>query len=527
MIKMPSLFNVNGSLGSGTIVKSAYKDAGDLLKHMDRLGIDRSLVWHIPDAGIFDVMLESDKEVMAGIMSVPPAEQRLIPVMTITPLGAFNDKYVNYLVELVSSGRIKAIRIVLCDGQDRLSPLESFVEKISGFKPVLIFNSNEPLKPDDLLSFAGKFPEVPMVYLQTNWYNASALFDLMQRRDNIYADNSWLDMPDNIELIVNKFGAERLIFGIGLKSNNGATIATLMRAKISDGERELIAHGNLERLLGIGGSKFSCLTEEKKISGEKNTLWNRLIAGEALNDVDIIDAHGHLGDKEELSNLIQDMDGLGINTMIASGWQALSSEPVKGNITLAANARSFGSRYRGYLVFHPGYSKALSEKFDEFFSDPFFVGFKLLNYYWGIKVTDERLEAVWEYADLHRLPILLHTWNDGVNSPGMLKDIVSKYKNAFFILGHSGGLDEGRLEAEELAEKNPNVYLEFCGTYLATILWEDTIKRLGNKQIIFGTDSTAHSLTRDLGRFLSIEMPDEVLIPMLGENMKKIMAMRK
>jgi uncharacterized protein len=526
MSKMPSLFNVNGSLGCGTIAKSAFRNADDLLKHMDRLGIERSLVWHIPDAGIFDVILESDKEIMKEIMAVPLAKQRLIPAFTVTPLSAYNSKCLDSLMEAMTSGQVKAIRIVLLGGQERLSPLESLVRKVSRFKPVLIFNSKEPLNTDDLLAFSEKFPELPMVYLQGMWINAAAMYDLMQRRQNIYADISWLDMPDNIEKIVDMFGVERLLFGIGLKSSNGASIATLMRARISDNDRELIAHGNLERLLGIGEYKSSDKTGNMKTAGGGNTLWSKLLAGKSLN-VDIIDAHGHLGDSEEITDLIKGMDDLGIKSMIASGWEALASEPVKGNFTLAKNTRPFGSRYLGYLTFHPDYCKELEMKFDEFFSDPFFVGFKLLNHYWSVKVTDKRFDAVWKYSDLHRLPILLHTWNDDYDSPSMLKDIVKEYKNAFFILGHSGGLDEGRLEAEELVAENPNVYLEFCGSYLSTILWEDTIKKLGNRQILFGTDSTAHSQTRDLGRFLSIDLPDETLIPMLGANMRKIMAMRK
>jgi uncharacterized protein len=526
MVKLPSLFNVNGGLGCGTIVKSAFRDADDLLRHMDSLGIDRSIAWHIPDAGIFDVILESDVKIIKDLVAVPPSDRRLIPALTVTPLSVYNRKFVQDIIEKMTKEDIKAIRITLPGGQERLSPLESFLRKISKLKPVLIFNSKEPLNTDDLLSFAGIFPEIPMVYLQGMWVNAAAMYDLMDRRNNIYADISWLDMPDNIEKIVDMFGAKRLLFGIGLKSSNGASIATLMRAGISDKDRELIAHGNLERILGIGEYISSGKDISRKTAGSGNTLWDKLITGETL-DADIIDAHGHLGDSEEMANLAPNMKKLGIKTMIASGWQALASEPVRGNLVLAENARPFGSSYLGYLSFHPDYCKELESKFDEFFSDPFFIGFKLLNYYWGFKVTDSRFDAVWKYSDLHRLPILLHTWNDEYDSPKMLRDIVQKYKNAFFILGHSGGLDEGRLEAEELVAENPNVYMEFCGSYLANILWEDTIKKLGNKQILFGTDAMAHSQTRDLGRFLSIDLPDKVLTPMLGANMRDIMAKRR
>src|SRR5208337_597941 len=107
----------------------------------------------------------------------------------------------------------------------------------------------------------------------------------------------------------------------------------------------------------------------------------------------------------------------------------------------------YGDRFRGYFAFNPEYAEKLLPRLDEFFQRPFYVGFKLLNDYWRLPVTDQRFTPMWEYADARSLPILLHTWQSQFNAPRMLRDIVPRYPNATFLLGHSGASDRPDAEA--------------------------------------------------------------------------------
>ena len=121
----------------------------------------------------------------------------------------------------------------------------------------------------------------------------------------------------------------------------------------------------------------------------------------------------------------------------------------------------------------------------------------------------------------------MHTWSGNYDTPAMLTNIVREYPDAIFILGHSGGPDTGRYEAEELAANNSNVYLEWCGSFCSTVMWEDTIKKLGHDRIVFGTDSAFHNTAYELGSLLTLDVEDEQIIPILGLNMKRVMNMRK
>ncbi|MEX1013967.1 MAG: amidohydrolase family protein, partial [Candidatus Paceibacterota bacterium] len=123
-----------------------------------------------------------------------------------------------------------------------------------------------------------------------------------------------------------------------------------------------------------------------------------------------------------------------------------------------------------------------------------------------------------------RLPILLHTWDNDWNAPKMLTDIVPRYPNAIFILGHSGNND--RPDAEKLVLENPNVYLEWCGSFLNPTDWTETLQRVGNRRLVYGSDSMFHYPAYEMGRLLSLDVPDKTLFPILGENMRKILALR-
>ncbi len=205
--------------------------------------------------------------------------------------------------------------------------------------------------------------------------------------------------------------------------------------------------------------------------------------------------------------------------------QALSTEPIAGNLALEELLRPYGDRFKGYLGFNPIYAKALTARLDDFFSRSFFIGFKTLCDYWRVPVTDPRFTPMWEYADAHRLPILLHTWGGPYDAPGLLTDICPNYPNAIFILGHSGGND--RAGAVELARNNPNVYLEWCGSFVTPEPWEEAFDLLGVERILFGTDGMLHNPDWELGRLLSQPVPEEKLLPILGGNMRKILARRR
>ncbi len=529
-------FALNAMIGKGAYAAPEFPDAGSLVEHLDYLGIDRTLVYSVKARDFSPIA--GNKQLLEDIA---PYKERLVPSFVLTPADYFGDGVMDYYKEKLSSGEVRAFR--LCPGYSRfpVRQIERVLAELAEFEPVVLMDSGFGTSEQDhrdLEYLAGKYLKVRFVICQKMWGGFGSILDLMWRRPNVYLDISWLHMRDTIELVRDEFGIDRLLFGIGYKSHYGAAIGMLAHANLTDEERKAIAHRNLEKLLRLPSIREKLAVESPLLKDKP--LWNKFREGGKLDELNVFDVHGHSGlhtrgwilrgsdPANYLGPLTKHMDGNGVDTLFLSSEEALFGDVVPGNRALEEYAKPFPGRFRGYFVYNPLYEAEISEKvLDEFFSRDFWAGFKILPSYWQIKVTDPRFNPVWEYAEKHHLPVLIHTWDDSWNSPVMLTDIVKKYPNAKFLLGHSGGGTRGRLESEQLALANPNVYLEFCGTFCSDRSLVEAYKLLGTGRVVFGSDTGGHNESYELSAFLSLPLPDKELIPALHDNMAKILKDRK
>jgi len=529
---MPCLFDANASFGKPATGGAEFPTLTDRLAHMDRLGIHRALVWNSESRQ--NNALVSNQRLLDEIARTPGAKGRLIPALTVSGLIPYEKDGMATLLRQMREGQTRALRFTMVFGRLTLCQTEPVIRAVQKLRPFIVMHNGDA-GTEDLLEFTRIFPKVPVILSSIIWGQAIHVLDLMRRRKNILMETSWLHTWEALRVPVRHFGAERVIFGTGYKSHYGAAIAALARADISDAERLLIAHGNLDRLTGL--KTTPALLPGSSSRKGPNSFWGRCLSGRPLG-VDVVDAHAHLGpsagyvleygdEARQIKEGLRTMDALGIRTMIASGMHALMSGPVEGNDRLEAIAGKHTGRFNGYVAFNPHYGKELVASFDRYFSGKFFVGFKVLAGYWNVKVTDKRFDPMWAYANRHRLPVLIHTWGGVHDSPAMLTDIVRRHPHASFLLGHSGGGDDGRAEAETLAAKYRNVYLEWCGTFCSTVLWEETLKKISPNQVVFGTDAMAHGIDWELGRLLSVDVPDSVIAPILGANMRRILEQRR
>lgn len=526
--KVPVLFDVNGSFGREAAGANDCPGMADRLAHLNRLGISRSLVWNVECSQ--NHALSSNDHTLAAIAGTGGARGRIYPALTVSGLMLYERDGVKTLKRQMEAGQTRALKFYNVFGRLSLSQISPVISFVRGLKPFVLLKDGAAPQ-DDILDFTARFPEVPVVITDVMWGSAIIAFDLMRQRKNIMLDISWFHTWDGIELAVSHFGAKRILFGTGYRCHNGAAIAALARAQIGESDRRLIAHGNLDRLMGMK------TTAPVSAAGTDHVFWRRCLAGEQLG-ADCIDAHGHLGPSAGYVLEIQDedgqiaagkkvMDSLGMKLMVLSGLQALLGDPLFGNDLLAAKLRGHASHFAAYVVFNPFYADELVRHFESYFRNPLFVGFKTLCSYWKTPITDKRFEPMWRYANRHHLPVLNHSWGSDFDSPVMFDALAKKYPNVSFLLGHGGGSDKGRAEAEEMGKKHANVYLEWCGSFCTPRSWNDTLAIVGPRKVVFGTDAMAHGIYWELGRLLSLDVPDSVIRPILGENMRRILASRR
>lgn len=531
-----NLFNINGAVGSGGYSASVFPRLRDLIAHMDYLQVDRSLVWQV-EACDFNARC-GNQMLLDALEQAPDMANRIIPALVVSPETAWQKGGMEQIVDAIGEGVTRAVRVFPRTNRFQFEYLSETLKLLAKYRPVILCDIDQ-LERADILQvkeLAGRLPEIRVVLTKVSWDWQSHVFYLMASCENVYLDTSWLHVNDGIEKVVDRFGPDRVLWGLGPKTDNGASIAALAHAQVDDHTRELISHGNAERILEV-----QRIDDEVQFvsSGLSKPLWEMFRKGKSMTETEIIDAHGHVGPSamgwydrvgdmaENVEQIYTKLERLGVDQIVISPLKACFADPVHGNREFAEAIRGrYSDRISAYFVYNPHYVACLDPLLDEFFREGAFVGFKLLSDYWRVPVTDDAYESVWRYANAHRLIILIHTWNTEYDSPAMLSDIVKKYPDASFLLGHSGGDSPGRYEAIELAKQNSNVYLEFCGSFCSDVSWEWTIRQVGIDRVVFGSDATTHDLAWELGRFLSIPMDDEELRPALADNFKRLLSLR-
>ncbi len=526
-------FALNAMIGTSCYANSYadFPEVKDLIAHLDYLGIDRSFVYSANARDWSPV--NGNKELLKLIA---PYKDRLFPAFVITPACFFEEGTLAWLIAQAKAGN-HTYRITPVQSRFPVRHYERILAALAKYRPVVMMDNQWGAPAGDfrdIEELALKYPSISFIITQQMWGGFTNVIDLMWRCRNVYLDTSWIHMRNNLELVRDNFGIERLVFGVGFKSHYGAAVGALAQSDFTAKEKELVAHGNIEKLTGIRPLK-------KKLAKEPDfkdkLLWKTFKEGKPLKGVTVYDVHSHqdgpdtrgwfirqCNPETTLDGMVENLDRYGIEKLVCIGSRALFCDNVSGNAEFERQAAKHKGRVLGYFAYNPVYEKTMSEKvFDKFFSQDFFVGFKLLPAYWGITMDSPRYNPVWKYAEKHHLPILIHTWGDAI----ALKDIAPKYPHAKFILGHSGGSDYGRLQSEEIAAASKNVYFEFCGTFCSHLLWADSIRKFGNRRFVFGSDTGAHNESFELSGLLSIPLPDRELIPVLGENFKRILADRK
>ncbi len=226
--------------------------AGDLLREMDRFGIDRALVYH------YHRLKSSMNRLTLDDVKTSP---RLLPcwALPIAPM-TLDEKLEDHVEEMFQAGG-KAARLVPDSGPTAgpmtLRPflLGGVFERLNRHRiPLLIpadhFPAAVPYGFDQIHEICGAYPDIPVILLQLRFSTQAQLIALMRLHLNLYFTISWFGLFRQVESMAKMFSAERLLYGSGLPVGDPATgIGMVSYGKFTAREKDLIAGGNLNRLL--------------------------------------------------------------------------------------------------------------------------------------------------------------------------------------------------------------------------------------------------------------------------------------
>ncbi len=530
--------NINGKYGMGAYAQPDYPTLTDLLESMDRLGIWQTVAYHLNARDLHPVF--GNRFLLEDIEKTPGAKERIIPAFCANPAMLVGKGEMEALEKCLGDGVGGCVIIFPVTNRFRMVEYRPVFERIRKYKPVIMVDVTEMTANDveDLANLAPDFPDLNFVVKEVMWWQYSRILDIMRRTKNIYCDISWLHTRDAIKILCDETDYSRVVFGAGFRSHCAAAIGGLAWANIPQKQKDLIAWDNFVALLS-GKTKEHAINNKKQIEDKiNNRFWREFINGRPLKDVLVIDAHTHIGPftrswylleneiEDQVATFKKEMEQFGIDKMLSQPETALFGTPIEGN-RMVERAIDDKERFKGNLVVNPIYSELYTEELlDSFFKGGYFHGFKLMPQYLGINASDERFAPAYEYANKHSLHILFHSFDDGdCGTPEKIAEVAVKYPNANMIIGHTGGGTRGRRQAEKVAQdpRFNNCYFEFCGSFTTDIRWEDTLKYIDYRRVVFGTDTVVHDIAWELGRLLSLDIPEYQIEEILGNNMQRIL----
>jgi len=246
-------FDCNESFGRSIIRPIKFAEtAKDLLKEMDFYGIDEALVFHSrqrddsPVVGNEILLNEIEGfERLHGMFAIlPPQTEELGSLETILErmrakniraFRAFPSEH-KYLMTKTALGSLYELMV------ERNIPLFiSVTESCGGISGWYLI--------ERILSDA---PDLTLVVTEHGSWGHDRFFrPLIEKYENLYLDISRYELDGGISDFCANYGAERLLFGTSFPQwNPGGPILMLAQADITSKEREMIASGNLLRILG-------------------------------------------------------------------------------------------------------------------------------------------------------------------------------------------------------------------------------------------------------------------------------------
>ncbi|MDO9463915.1 MAG: amidohydrolase family protein [bacterium] len=521
-MKPLNFFDSNGILGQPVFSSStgkfeSYLGSEKLIKEMDHFGIDCTLVSH------WDAVNDHPSSGNAKLIEEIKGHNRLFPCWFVIPHHTGEMPEPKKLIKEMISKNVRAVRLFpifhnFSMEEWSIGPLLKELEKNNILAIV-------HCPTDKLYDICKKHKELNIVGLAP----LRELYPLLEKFDNLYASLEYY--PDNnlVEDICRRFGAHRLVFGTRQKdpydthSNvsanwvSGPTKAMVEYANITDEEKQMIASGNLKKLLKIS----SC----------------PLIKHKPLPKLPcpIIDSHFHLGDiaykyksGTDVGSIIKTMDIIGVNKLCINSTSAVNGAThYDGNNYIGSICKKYPERFIGFAVINPNFNDT-EDEIKRCIETLGLKGIKIHPRIHQCKLSDKKYKPVWEASEKYGIPILSHTGEGQFgSSPEAFEHISGKYPKGIFLLGHSGDNLEGLNICIEIAKKRDNVYLGTSDIVFAyNGILEYTVKQIGADKILFESDACYLDFKYSLGIILYAKISDEDKAKILGLNMAGILKLK-
>ena len=389
----------------------------------------------------------------------------------------------------------------------------------------------------------GRYPDLPVLLQGFRHGNERILYPLMDSHGNLHVEFSTLQSNYAVEMLVDRYGPERLLFGTQAPVKSpGAARALIDYASIGDDDHALISGGNLARLLGVEPPTrpIPMPSDDRVLAAARA---GRPVT-ELIPNADLIDAHAHpvheggpgvgvrAQPRGDIDGMFKLYDGMGVGTSCVASWLGIYVDSRRGGNVTAAAVRSRPGSVIGYATIDPNYVGDVGAEVERVHREPGVLGAKPYFPRNGVPYDDPRYAPWWDYINTHRRFALVHSSELKGPEPrarpdqdfgSQLANLTGEYPDVSFILAHSAGTYEIVRYHANMARDLPNVYFEITLTDVPLGAIELLVEMVGADRVIFGTDCPMRDPRPQFGWLAYARLSEEDKLKVFGGNMRRIL----
>jgi uncharacterized protein len=232
----------------------------------------------------------------------------------------------------------------------------------------------------------------------------------------------------------------------------------------------------------------------------------------------IFDAHMHVGDFPGLFDVSLHREGLEALMAECGIDQVLLFYPDNAYVREVVEAVPGAYALVWANPTRPGHL----EEVEHFLEHPRFLGVKLHPLLDSYPPADAMVDPLWRLAAERDVPVLAHTGHPIFTLPWSYEDVARKHPDVRLVLGHMGHGNVVYVNAAiDVAERNPNVYLETSGMPMHTKIAE-AVRRVGPTRVLYGSDAPFHHPAVEILRVRVAGLSDDDLERVLARNAQRL-----
>ena len=217
----------------------------EILELMDRCHIEKAVAYHA---------IAKDGEMAGGnmeLVKLTEGDDRFLRQWCAMPSAFGEFMSVEELFAGMKKYDVTSLRLLpkYCGYSLRPYALGKMMQAAADCK-VPVFINMEEVEIDAFYALCKDYPDVNFILGNTAYRMNRYFGPILEECPNFYVTTGNYVSHTGIKTFCDHFGAQKLIFDTGLPTGSAtAAVSLISFAEISQEEKELIAHGNIERLL--------------------------------------------------------------------------------------------------------------------------------------------------------------------------------------------------------------------------------------------------------------------------------------